>query len=127
MTEPKLTPRKVYRIVRGAVEDVKHSHPRWQIDAAMSASISKRVAGTLRGLGVGLIRDSDIVTDQKSDRVVSKRRYRKGARFGSQQILHFLGVEAGSARRHGNTEREKAMVDVLKFVGSNKRRRYKGT
>lgn len=117
----------MYRIVRGVIQDVSNAHPQWRLDPDMTTSVSKRIAGTLRGLGVGFKYDATTEANQKADRVV-KRRYRRNKRFGSSPVLHFLGVEAGSARKHGNIEREKAMVDVLKFIGPRKkRRRYMST
>ena len=57
--------RKIFRIVRGVVRDVQKAHPAWGMHAATTDSIAKRLAGTLRGLGVPLVQDSIASTDQK--------------------------------------------------------------
>jgi hypothetical protein len=115
-----LTDRQLFRAVRGAVQDVRNSHPNWIIDPGTAHSITKRLAGTLRSLGAPLApneRGQDVAACDGPQ----TRKYPKSARSGPHRILHFLGLEAGKARRDGNHEREQAFIDVLRFVAGQKK------
>jgi hypothetical protein len=47
------TQRKIMRVVKGCVKDVRNAHPEWGINDYMARSIAKRVAGTLSPLIAG--------------------------------------------------------------------------
>lgn len=52
--------RRLFRIVKGSIQDAANAHPGWKISERMKRSIAKRVVGTLsaelsRGLVGGII------------------------------------------------------------------------
>jgi hypothetical protein len=112
-----ITNRILFRAVRGAVKDVANSHPNWKVSPSLVDSITKRLAGTLRGLGA--MSASESRNALHDWRKVREGHSARGA--ATRRLLHFLGVQTGNARRENNEERVKAFVDVLRFLSKPRR------
>lgn len=132
---------KIYRAVAGAVRNTAHGHPDWAITPTMAHSIAKRATGTLLALVPGALaaerpsdqagvaaRTASAEAHAAPGVLLTKvpRRARgpscpKGVTtLRGRSPLHLLwgqiGVMAGEARRSGQMEREKALVEVLRLI-----------
>jgi hypothetical protein len=139
------TPRQaiVLRMIEGAVRNAVHAHPGRTIDdERMARSIAKRATGTLTAQWAAVLAAPRVWSDGSSGYFLDRsaaagrsmvRRGRGNAvvgpsghdRGGAPQrswrapvrALHrAIGHETGRAKRSGNTEREAALIDVLRLM-----------
>lgn len=122
---------RMLKIVAGAVMNAAHAHPGRQIDERFARSVSKRAVGTISAQWVELLaapsaapsgagRDKlkNALRRKAQLRRLCKRGPAKG--YNSWPPLAFavkrIAGEAGRARRDGNLERERAMVEMLRII-----------
>jgi len=125
----------IYHAIEGAVHNTAHHHPNWTIQEAQAArSIAKRAAGTLMAdfppsvlAALSALSGSGETTDHWPPR--SRRRHNGTRREGSvvgytrrsprslKQLHKAVGLITRDARRAGLTEREQALIEVLRMIG----------
>ena len=138
------TPRQaiVLRMIEGAVRNAAHAHPGCTIDdKRIARSIAKRAAGTLTAAWPSMLAAPRVRSDGNpvtgSDRISANVGHvgsdagnaivpfpnhdRRGAsqvswRAPVRALHRAIGAEAGKAKRAGNTEREAALVEVLRLL-----------
>lgn len=114
-------------MIEGAVCDAANGHPQWDFDKRFVQSISKRAAGTLSAqwphiFAISRAKVVNIIERAKPTlRAREKRRNMAVLRNQRQpNYIKTLTVEignlAGEARRAGNTEREKACIEILRMI-----------
>lgn len=120
------TAKLIYRAVRGAVHNAASAHPHWNVRPHMAGSIAKRATGTILAL---YRRPEGLAAPAPSERVAHLRLGRR-ERVASvalvprhslpNEIHRVFGAMAGEARRSGNIERERAFVEVLRWVAAKR-------
>jgi hypothetical protein len=137
------TPRQtmVLRMIEGAVRNAAHAHPGRSIDdARIARSIAKRAAGTLTAAWPAMLAAPRVWSEGNTTSgprgVATAARHvrsgggsvvsavthdRKGAsepgwRAPVRALQRAIGAEAGNAKCAGNSEREAALVGVLRLM-----------
>lgn len=125
--------RQIMRMVEGAVRNVAHVHPAWNLPATAARSIAKRAAGTLTAQWPDVLAAKSSTPSDRAgqDRYVSSRplpahlakRSERGPLHRSKRsplylLRRQLGIMAGEARRAEKTERFDALADALRTLAS---------
>lgn len=137
------TPRQVVvlRMVAGAVRNVAHTHPDWEIDdPRLPMSIAKRATGTLSAGWPAVLAASRVAPSDKAvgespsslppphpgstpgslGRRAASEYHRRRAPL---RTLHAaVGRLAGLAKRAGQTERNEALVEALRLIDMEMKR-----
>lgn len=136
------TPRqnKVMRIIKGAVLNAFHAHPRWTLDhPRLAGSIAKRAAGTITAAWPGLLAVPPVATSETADgqrvrpqpspqsggyvnRAGRAASHESRRRAPLRKVHSAISRLVGPAKRAGNAERAEALVEVLRIVGNEIRR-----
>lgn len=124
---------KIFRAVEGAVYNTACGHPKWKLTSEMARSIAKRATGTLTANWPDVLAAHAKPSDPANDPTLGghwpPRRHgrhnggrKKRVRRPTTMHPHFrslwkkLGIMAGKAKREGKTEREEALVEVLRLI-----------
>lgn len=117
----------IYRAVAGAVRNVAHAHPTWDIqNRDIARSIAKRATGTLAAQWPEVLAAKP--SEGRADTgpgLVRRRRGRLAAgrplAFSSRAFREISAL-VRPAKDAGNTERVQALIDVLRILDGIRRR-----
>ena len=122
---------RILRAVAGAVRNVAHAHPDWNIHPLAAKSIAKRATGTLTAQWPDVLAAHSVPSEWVRNNVtailptfalVSKRR--KGGDLGYPRSLPLsrlwktLASKVRAAKIAGQTERVETLIEVLKLIAS---------
>lgn len=120
--------RRILKIVEGAVRNANDAH-RWGLDDRAARSIAKRAAGTLSSQWDGVLAAGSRLSGRAGEIDLASRPQRSNLcmapESGASQLsrrstllklLKWLSVEAGKARRAGDSERLEVLVETLKML-----------
>ena len=115
---------RIFRAVRGAVDDTAYHHPEYRISGPAAISIAKRATGTLCSQWAAVLAAVPSKKASESRHQMSSLHASGRSRTGKTQRLSLprrdlcnsVGFLAGEARRSNNVERQKALVDVLRLI-----------
>lgn len=124
--------KRILRAVEGAVKNVSHCHPEWKIRPNFARSIAKRAAGTLTAQWPEVLAAHSSSSDRGGMSPGANNRPQhthiiKCSERGASQVQRRsplvrlwkeISAQIGDIKRSGNSEREKAFIDILKMISA---------
>lgn len=123
--------RRIMRAVEGAVRNVAHVHPAWNLPDTAARSIAKRAAGTLSAQWLDVLAatrpspsdragEDSLMPSRPLSAHLRKRAGRGAPSLSKRSPLSLiktkLGIMAGDARRAGEAIRLEALADALRVI-----------